>query len=52
MATRRTKKPLRDDPNLTQRIKEAIDRVKNMTPEEFKAMIDAQQKSWAKQDMD
>ncbi len=43
---------LKTDPKLLELIRESVELVKNMTPEELEAMIGAQRESWARQDMD
>ena len=40
------------DPRLLELIRQSVERVKNMTPEELEAMLKAQRESWARQDMD
>lgn len=40
------------NPELDQLLKESVERVKKMTPEELEAMHKAQRESWARQDMD
>jgi hypothetical protein len=45
-------KPLKSDPELLRRLRESVAQVKAMTPRQLAAMIRAQRKSWARQDMD
>jgi hypothetical protein len=45
-------KPLKIDPELLRRLQQSVEEVKAMTPKQRKAMIRAQRKSWARQDMD
>lgn len=45
-------RPLKTDPELLKRLRESVEQVKTMTPRQRAAMIRAQRKSWARQDMD
>ena len=45
-------KPIKTDPRLLKRLRESAEQVKKMTPDELEAMMKAQAKSWARQDMD
>ncbi len=40
------------DPKLAKLLKEALEKVKNMTAEELREMTDAQRESWTRQDID
>lgn len=44
-------KKLKDD-KLIALFKEALEKIKTMTPEEYQDMLQKQRESWARQDMD
>jgi hypothetical protein len=48
----RQRRPSKTDPELLRRLRESVEQVKAMTPRQLAAMIRAQRKSWARQDMD
>lgn len=45
-------KPIKTDPKLLRLLEESAKRVAAMSPDELEAMMKAQAKSWARQDLD